>query len=173
MLHLMSNLFNYNKFWDFVYAFFKFTRSNLICDPMGPGETANWLHYPNENDNCCFLLVIYCDLLQMGPMESDHNKQLITLTMITLSGFHCNNFNNIRWAASRSGHFVLLLNVGGLAPRRWTPLFTLVTSLSSTQTGNHLVVTCNYSIISSSKRWTLIWRVSFNLLQFSGKIIIE
>ncbi len=26
----------------------------------------------------------------MGPLKSDHNKQLIALTLITLSGFHCN-----------------------------------------------------------------------------------
>jgi len=25
----------------------------------------------------------------MGPWKCDHNKQLITLTVITLSGFHC------------------------------------------------------------------------------------
>ena len=26
----------------------------------------------------------------MGPKQSEHNKRQITLTVITLSGFHCN-----------------------------------------------------------------------------------
>ncbi len=30
---------------------------------------------------------------QMGRMKSDHYKRLITLTVITLSGFHCTNIS--------------------------------------------------------------------------------
>ena len=35
----------------------------------------------------------------MGPRQSDHNKWLITLTMITLSGFHCS------WVSKKSNKF--------------------------------------------------------------------
>jgi hypothetical protein len=41
--------------------------------------------------NGYFYLVNYCYVLQMGPMLSDHNKRLITSTVITLKIFHCIN----------------------------------------------------------------------------------
>ena len=35
------------------------------------------------------LSAAYCvQIEEMGPSQSEHNKQLITLTVITLSGFH-------------------------------------------------------------------------------------
>jgi len=50
-----------------------------------------------ETDNINLMIIIngyldlvnYCYVLQMGPKLSDHNKRLITLTVITLNSFHC------------------------------------------------------------------------------------
>jgi hypothetical protein len=36
-------------------------------------------------------MFLNCNVEQIGPMQSDKNKQLETLTVITLSGFNCRN----------------------------------------------------------------------------------
>ena len=41
---------------------------------------------------------IVCNVKKMGPLQSDHNKQLIALTLITLSGF---NSKTLIWLGFR------------------------------------------------------------------------
>jgi hypothetical protein len=48
-----------------------------------------------ENDNNNQMITItgfyiesYCNIEQIGPSQFDHNKRLITLAVITISGFH-------------------------------------------------------------------------------------
>ncbi len=47
-----------------------------------------------------YLIVTYFNVQQMGPIKTDHNKWLKTLTLITLGCFHCNYFYPSRKFAS-------------------------------------------------------------------------
>ncbi len=64
--------------------------SLLIVCSENTAEAAYCDHFGTEreidNNNRFYF---YSNVQQMGPMKWNHNKQLITLTVITLSGVHC------------------------------------------------------------------------------------
>jgi hypothetical protein len=53
----------------------------------------------------------------MGPKQSDHNEWMITLTVISLNGFHCNTFfvGICSWLADKL-HFILSYEAGFYKP---------------------------------------------------------
>jgi|FrelakmetLWP11LW_1041352.scaffolds.fasta_scaffold456349_1 hypothetical protein len=55
---------------------------SYLLSSLWDQDTLITLTKPNDN-NKTFFNVCYCNFEQIGPRQSDHNKQLITLTVIT------------------------------------------------------------------------------------------
>ncbi len=53
----------------------------------------NWSHYPNDNKIWIDSIPIQLWKPQMGLCQINHINWLITLSVITLSGFHCSFFH--------------------------------------------------------------------------------